>query len=323
MIRLNRLLLAFALVVASQAAMAETWPAKPIRLIVPFAPGATADIVARLFGEELAKSLGQPVVVDNKAGAGGAIGSAEAAHAAPDGYTLLLTSQGTMAFNMGLYARPGYDPLADFEQVAAVAGTSNVLVVPSSNSARTVADVIAQIQARPGQVTFSSGGAGTTHQMAALLFERQAGVKMQHVPYRATPAGLMAVVNGEVALGFYNTPLVMGQIASGKLRAIAVTSAQRSPLLPEVPTLLEEHVKDYVFVSWAGFAFPKGTPVALVDRLNAEIFRIAALPAMKARMEAQGIEMMPPRSPAATAKLVKEDMALWVPMIKEAGASAE
>ncbi|MFO1081432.1 MAG: tripartite tricarboxylate transporter substrate binding protein [Reyranellaceae bacterium] len=314
--------LATAAAVASRAA-AQTWPTRPIRLVVPFAAGAVADIVARTFGEELARSLGQPVVIDNKPGAGGVIGTAEAARAAPDGYTLLLATQGTMVHDIGLYARPGYDPLADFDQVAAIGALANVLVVPAGSPARKVADVLAAARTRPGELTYSSGGSGLTHHMAALLFERATGVRMLHVPYRATPAGLLAVVNGEVALGFYNTPLVLGLIASGKLRALAVTSAQRSGLLPEVPTLQEEGVKDYVFSTWTGFALPKGASPGLVTRLNAELFRIAALPAIKAGMLAQGIDMMAPAPASAVDRLIRDDLALWLPIIKEAGVSAD
>ena len=318
-----RLLLAAAIMASSGAAMAQSWPTKPIHLIVPFAPGAVADITARTFAEELSKALGQSVVIDNKAGAGGAIGTAEAARAAPDGYTLLYTSQGTMVFNMALYARPGYDPVKDFEEVAIVSGASNVLVVPTESPLRTVSDVIAQAKAKPGELTFSSGGAGTTQHMNAVLFERATGVKMQHVPYRASMAGLMAVGSGEVALGFFNTPLVIGLIRSGKLRGIAVTSASRSSLLPDVPTMMEQGVKDYVFTSWSGFAVPKGTPPEIVARLNAECIRITQLPAFREKMSAQAIDMLPPTTPAEAGKMLRDDLALWVPIIKAAGAAAE
>ena len=323
MVHLTRLLLAVLLVVWSGLAMAQAWPTKPIRLIVPLAPGATADIVARIFADELGKSLGQNIVVDNKTGAGGAIASAEAAHAAPDGYTILLISQGTAVFNMALYAKPGYDPVKDFDGVAVTSGVSNILVVNPDNPARTVADVIAQAKAKPGELTFSSGGTGTSHHMSGVLFERDAGVKMQHVPYRTTPAGIMAVANGEVVLAFYNTPTVIGQIKGGKLKAIAVTSAQRSELLPEVPTMIEQGVKGYVVNTWMGFAVPKGVPQPIVTKLNAEFVRISQLPAVREKMKAQGIDPMPPATPAEVDKLIRGDLALWVPIIKASGASAE
>jgi tripartite-type tricarboxylate transporter receptor subunit TctC len=318
-----RLLLAATIVASSNAAMAQAWPSKPIHMIVPFAPGAVADITARNFADELSKSLGQTVVVDNKSGAGGAIGTAEAAHSAPDGYTLLYASQGTVVFNMGLYARPGYDPVKDFDMIAVVSGASNTLVVPPDSPLHAVSDVIAAAKAKPNDLTFSSGGAGTTQHMNAVLFERATGAKMQHVPYRASTAALMAIGTGEVSLGFFNTPLVIGLVKSGKLRALAVTSATRSPLLPEVPTMREQGVKDYVYTSWSGFAVPKGTSPEIVARLNAECIRITQFAPFREKMSAQGIDMLPPTTPAEASKILRDELALWLPIIKDAGASAE
>lgn len=320
---MKRLLLAVAFVAYSTVAMAQSWPTKPIRMIVPLAPGATADIVARIFADELGKSLGQTVVVDNKTGAGGTIATAEAARAPADGYTLALVSQGTMVFNIGLYKTPGYDSLKDLAMVAVTGGVSNVLIVSPDNPAKTVADVLAQARAKPGELTYSSGGVGTSHHMSGVLLELRTGVKLQHVPYRATPAAIMAVANGEVAIGFFNTPTVIGQIKGGKLRAIAVTSEKRSDLLPDVPTMIESGVKDYVVNTWMGFAVPAGVPEPVISRLNAEINRIGQLPQVREKMLAQGIEILPPGSPAAAQKLVRDDLALWLPIIKASGASAE
>ncbi len=309
--------------VRSFLAGAQAWPAKPIRLIVPLAPGATADIVARIFAEELGKSLGQTVVVDNKTGAGGTIGTAEAARAPADGYTLALVSKGTMVFNIGLYKAPGYDPLKDLTPVAVSGGVSNVLIVHPDNPAKTVADVLAQARAKPGELTYSSGGVGTSHHMSGVLLELRSGMKLQHVPYRATPAGILAVANGEVAMGLFNTPTVIGQIKGGKLKAIAVTSEQRSDLLPGVPTMIESGVTDYVVNTWMGFAVPAGVPEPVVGKLNAELNRIGQLPQVRDKMLAQGIEMLPPAPPAAAQMLVRDDLALWLPIIKTSGASAD
>jgi tripartite-type tricarboxylate transporter receptor subunit TctC len=323
MIFRRTLLVAAALALTGGSAAAQQYPTKPIRLIVPLAPGATADIVARMFAEELGKSLGHNIVVDNKTGAGGTIASAEAARAAPDGYTMLLVSQGTMVFNMGLYSKPGYDSLKDLTPVAVSGGVSNVLVVHPDNPAKTVADVIAQAKAKPGELTYSSGGVGTSHHMSGVLFEMNAGVKLTHVPYRTTPAGIQGVANKEVVFAFYNTPTVIGLIKGGKLKAIAVTSEQRHELLPDVPTMIEQGSKDYIVNTWMGFAVPKNTPEPIVARLNAELIKIAQNPAVREKMKAQGIEMMAPQPPAAVAKLVADDLALWVPIIKQSGASAE
>jgi len=294
----KRLLLTAALIAGSGAALAQDWPTKPIRLIVPQGPASTVDILARTYGDELGKSLGQNIVVDNKTGAGGNIASAEAARAAPDGYTMLLIAQATMVFNMALYAKPGYDSLKDFDGVAVTNGVSNILVVNPGNPAKTVADLIAQAKAKPGELTYSSGGTGTSHHMSGVLLERDVGIRMQHVPYRTTPAGIMGVVNGEVVLGFYNTPTVIGQIKGGRLKAIAVTSEQRSELLPDVPTMIEQGVKGYVVNTWMGVAVPKGVPQPIVAKLNAELIRISQIPAVRDKLKAQGIDMIPPAAPA-------------------------
>jgi len=319
----KRLLLTAVLITGSGVAMAQDWPTKPIRLIVPQGPASTVDIVARTFGDELRKSLGQNIVVDNKTGAGGTIAAAEAARAAPDGYTMLLIAQALMVFNMALYAKPGYDSLKDFDGVAITSGVSNILVVHPGNPANTVADLIAQAKAKPGELTYSSGGTGTSHHLSAILLERDAGISLQHVPYRTTPAGILGVANGEVVLGFYNTPTVIGQIKGGKLKAIAVTSQQRSELLPDVPTMIEQGVKGYVVNTWMGFAVPKGVPQPIEAKLNAELIRISQIPAVRDKMKAQGIDMMSPNSPAGIEKQVRDELALWVPIIKASGASAD
>ena len=319
----KRLLVAVALVLVSHAAMAQAWPARPIRLIVPLAPGATADIIARIYADELGKALGQNIVVDNKTGAGGTIATAEGARAPADGYTIMFISQGTVVFNIGLYAKPGYDPVKDFAPVALGGSVSNILVVHPDNPAKTIADVVAQARVQPGEMTYSSGGTGTSQHMSTVLFERDAGIKLQHVPYRTTPAGIMGVVNGEVAMGFYNTPTVISLIQSGKLKAIAITSEARSALMPRIPTMIEQGMPGFVFNTWMGFAVPKAAPDPVVTRLNAELIRISQLPAVREKMAAQGIDLMPPQSPAQVDKLVRDELALWVPIIKASGATAE
>lgn len=319
----RRALLAGAAALPATTAKAQSWPGKPIRMIVPFAPGATGDILGRLFAEELTKALGQTVVVDNKTGAGGTIAMAETAHSPGDGYTMAVVSQGTLVYDVGLYKTPGYNPLKDLVPIIVNTAVSNVLVVNPANPAKTLDDVLVQARKKPGEYTYSSGGVGTSHHMSSVLLEMRTGVKLQHVPYRATPAGINAVANGEVQMGFFNTPTVLGQIKGGRLKAIAVTSAQRSDLLPGVPTMIESGIKDYVVDTWLGFAVPAGTAAAVIGRLNAEINRISELPEMKRKMLEQGIEPMPQRTPEAARKLVEDDTALWLPIIKASGASAE
>lgn len=312
-----------ALLLAPVAARAAEWPDRPLRMIIPFAPGAGADIVGRTFAEELAKALGQPVVVDNKGGSGGLMGTVEGARAPADGYTLLLTSQGTTVFNIGLYKTLGYDPLKDFVPVTASGILTNVLVVSSTNPARTVADLIAQARAKPGEITYGSSGVGSSLHMSGVILEQRTGVSLQHVPYRGAPAAVLAVVNGEVTWGSFNAPTVLGQIKAGKLRALAVTTRERSAMLPDVPTMIEAGVPDFEVATWLGFALPMGTAPAIVARLNAEINRIGQLPQVKEKLLVQGFEMMPPASPEAARKLIEKDQALWLPIIKQSGAKAE
>jgi tripartite-type tricarboxylate transporter receptor subunit TctC len=304
-------------------ARAQQWPAHTIRMIVPYAPGATGDIGGRLYGEELSKSLGQSVVIDNKTGAGGTIAMAELARSPADGYTLSVVAQGTLIYDLGLYKNPGYDPFKDMVLLAVNFSVANVMIVHPSNPAKTVADVVEQARAKNGEFTYSSGGIGTSHHLSGVLLEMRTGVKMTHVPYRATPAGIQAVVNGEVAMGMFNTPTVVGLIKSGKLKAIAVTSERRQELFPDVPTMMESGIKDFVVDTWLGFSAPIGLPQPLVTRLNAEFNRITDLPEMRKKFLEQGISAWPPRTPEKALQFLHEDTDLWLPIIKASGATAE
>ena len=308
--------------VAPSIGRAQQWPTHPIRLIVPYAPGATGDIGGRLYGEELGNTLGQTMVVDNKTGAGGTIAMAELARAAPDGYTLGVIAQGLLVYNLGLYKTPGYDPFKDLIVLSINFSVANVLIVHPSNPAKTVADVVEQARAKKGDFTFSSGGVGTSHHMSGVLLEMRSGVKMTHVPYRATPAGIQAVVNGEVQMGMFNTPTVVGLIRAGKLKALAVTSAKRIDQFPELPTMIEQGFKDFVVDTWLGFGAPAGLPQPLVTRLNGELNRITELPEMRKKFDEQGIIPWPSRSPEEALKFLHQDTDFWLPIIKASGATA-
>lgn len=312
-----------ALLLAPAVARAAEWPERTVRIIVPFAAGSGADTVARTYAEELSKALGQPVIVDNKGGAGGVMGTAEGARAPADGYTMVLTSQGATVFNMGLYKSPGYDPLRDLAPVATTGILTNVLVVSSANPANSVADLLAQIRARPGELTYGSSGVGSSLHMSGVILEQRMGVRLQHVPYRGAPAAVLAVVNGEVTMGFFNAPTVVGQIKAGKLKALAVTTRQRSVAMPDVPTMMEAGVPDYAVETWLGFALPANAPRPVVTRLNAEIGRIGEMPQVKAKLLVQGFEILPPAPPEAARKLIEDDQRLWLPIIKASGATAE
>jgi tripartite-type tricarboxylate transporter receptor subunit TctC len=304
-------------------ANAQSYPSKPIRLIVPLAAGSTADIVSRFAGQELSKALGQPVVIENKPGAGGTIAMAETARATPDGHTIAFASQGTLVFNQGIYAKPGYDSARDFQPVAFLGGVSNVMIVPPGSDAKAPLDVVAAAKARPATLTFSSGGAGTSHHMSGVLFARVTGTELVHVPYKGAPQGVLAVMSGEVNMGFFNTPTVIGQIKEGKVKPLGVTSLTRSPLLPNVPTLDEQGIKGYEVNTWFGFVAPPGTPPDVVARLNTEINRIFASAEARDKLGPQGFDLAPPSTPAQFAKLIADDLAHWVPIVKASGAKAD
>lgn len=313
--------MAAALLATAGGALAA-YPAKPIRLIVPLAPGSAADIVSRYTAQELSKALGQPVVVVNKPGAGGTIGTAELARAAPDGYTIGFVSQSTLVFDQGIYAKPRYDSVEDFAPIALLGRVSNVMVVHPSSAASTPADIIAIAKSKPSTVTFSSGGSGTSHHLSGVLFARATGTDLLHVPYNSTPQAVLAVMKNEVMLGFFNTPLVIGQIKDGRLKALGVTSLRRSSLLPGVPTLDEQGIKGYEVDAWAGFVAPAGTPFEIVGRLNAELVKIFASAEAKEKLGSQGFDLSPPLTSAAFSQLIADDLARWVPIVKASGAKA-
>ena len=302
---------------------AQDYPQRPVRLIVPLAAGSTADILCRVVGEGLSKRLGQPVVVENKTGAGGTIAMAELARAPADGYTFGFGSQGTLVFNQALYSKPGYDTVKDLAPILLVGGVSNVMIVPPDSKAKTPPEVVAEAKARPGELTFSSGGSGTSHHLSGVLFSHLTGTKLLHVPYRGSPQGVLAVMSGEVNMGFFNTPTVISQIRSGKAKGLAVTSLARSPLLPELPTMQEAGIADYEMNTWFGFIAPAGTPPAVVDRLNKEISAVVATPAVRAKLEEQGFDLVPAQPPAALAELIASDLKKWPSIIKAAGAKVD
>ncbi|MBM3558136.1 MAG: tripartite tricarboxylate transporter substrate binding protein [Alphaproteobacteria bacterium] len=321
MIRTVSCALAFALL--TTGALAQAFPSKPITLIVPLAPGSTADIASRNIGNELAKALGQTVVVDNRPGAGGTIAMGQVARAAPDGHTLAFISQGTHAFNPALYAKIDYDPVKDFAPITPLASVSNVMIVHPTDPAKAPLDLVARAKAKPGEVNFSSGGSGTSHHISGVLFGQLTGTNIVHVPYRGAPQGIMAVMSGEVPLGFFNTPTVISQIKDGKLKPLAVTSLTRSSHLPDLPTLDEAGIKGYDMVTWFGFALPAGTPAAIVERYHAEISKIAKDKDLRAKLEAQGFDFMEQVSPAKFADFIKAEVAKWGPIVKASGAKSD
>ncbi len=304
-------------------AQTSTWPTRPLRMLVPLAAGSTADIVSRLLATELAKALGQPVVVENKPGAGGTIATAEIARAPADGYTLAFASQGTLVFNQGLYAKPGYDSLKDFAPIAFIGSVSNIMIVHPDYPAQRPTDIIAAAKAKPGELTFSSGGSGTSHHLSGVLFGNTTKTDLLHVPYKGAPQGILAVMGKEVIMGFFNTPTVIAQIKDGRLKPLGVTSLKRSPMLPNVPTLDEQGVPGYEVNTWFGIIAPAGLPANLVSRLHEEINKILAQPEVREKLGSQGFDLAATLPPSAFSKLIADDFAKWVPIVKASGAKAD
>ena len=305
------------------AAQAQTpaWPSKPVKLVVPFPGGGSADTLARIIGQELQERLGQPFIVENRTGAGGNIGTDAVAKAAPDGSTLLVTPS-SIAIAPALYAKLTFDPVKDFEPITLVGNIPMVVVVHPSFAAKTMAELIAQAKAKPGEISYASAGFGTTNHLAVELFKTQTGIDLLHVPYRGNPLAMIDVIAGQVPVFFDFVLTGAPHVKSGSVRALATTGAQRSSVLPEVPTAIEAGVTGFEATTWFGFYAPAGTPKEIIAKLNTEIAAILAMPAVKAKLTGLGVEPMQ-GGPAALAELTKNDLAKWGPIIQKAGIKLE
>jgi len=303
------------------------WPTKPVRIVVPFAPGGTTDILARALAPELSRVFGQQFIVDNKPGAGGNVGAEQVAKSAPDGYTLLMGTVGTHGINQSLYPKLPFDPIKDFAPVTLVAGVPNVLVMnPAKAEAEkinSVADLIRYAKAHPGKLNMASSGNGTSIHLSGELFKSMTGTFMLHFPYRGSGPALLDLIGGTMDLMFDNLPSAMPQIKAGKLKALAVTSAQRSAALPDVPTIAEAGpVKGFDASSWFGLLAPAGTPAEIVNRLQQESAKALGTPALKERLLAQGAipSGMPP---AEFAAYIAAETKKWAQVVKVSGAKVD
>ena len=275
----------------SSLALAQ-YPAKPVHLIVPFPPGGGNDTVARAIAQQISPELGQPVVIDNRPGAGGSVGAELAAKAAPDGYTLFLAGVGSHVVNPNLHKKLAYDPLKDFAPIILIASAPSVLVVNPKVPAQNIAEFTAYARANPGKLNYASNGNGSAAQLAAAMYEHMAGVKMVHVPYKGIAPAMTDLMGGEVQLMFGTVVALVPHIQSGKLRALAVTGKKRSALIPEVPTLRESGLPEYEAGSWYGIEAPAGTPRPIVDRLNAVMVKALKQPEVARRLALDGAEVI-------------------------------
>ena len=307
--------LLFALLSGAQA---QTYPAKPIRLVVPFPPGGPTDILGRVIGAKLAEAMGQPVVIDNRGGAGGGLGADNVAKSPPDGYTILLGTTGTHTINPNLYSKLPYDPIKDFVAVTLVVKYINILVVNPNVPVKSVAELIALAKQKPGEVTFGSAGNGSSNHLSGEMLATMTGVKMQHVPYKGSGPALNDVIAGQLTFMFDQYSTVAPNVKAGKLRAIGVTIPKRHALLPEVPTVAES-VPGFEVSGWYGVFVSAGTPRDIVNRLNSEFSKIMKLPDIHERMATLGWDPVT-NTPEQFSAQIKAELATWADVVRKSGA---
>jgi tripartite-type tricarboxylate transporter receptor subunit TctC len=296
-------------------AFADDWPSRPIQIVVPFGAGGAADIIARLIGDKLATALGQPVVIEDKPGAGGNIGAAAVARANPDGYTLLMSGSPTHSVGPYLYKDLSYDPMRDVPPVAMLAVAPNLLVINSSLPVKSVAELVALARDKPHTVTYSSAGVGTSGYLAAELLKANAKLDISHVPYKSGPEAVAGVLSGNVTFMFFTLPALLPQVEAGQLRALAIASADRSPLVPNVPTIAEAGYPGFDVIAWYALFAPRGTPAPVVARLSTEVEKALNLSDVRAEMGKLGAE---PRymSPQALTDFVAAESPKWGPLLR-------
>jgi len=293
------------------------YPSRPIRMILPASPGGPVDVIARTVGAGLVEALGQPIVMDNRAGAGGIIGAEIVVNANPDGYTLMFAHSGPLAIEAALHSKLSYHPLKSFAPVSLVAASPYVLIVTSATPAKSVKDLIALARSRPGKFHYASGGIGTGLHMAGELLNLAAGLKMVHVPYKGAGPSMAALMSGEVDMMFNGVSSALPHVKAGRLRAIAISSAQRSPLLPDLPTVAESGLR-YETAGWYGLVAPAGTPKPVTARLQASLHQALNAPEMKERLAAQGIDGIA-STPEQLIKHLRSELDKWTAVVKAAG----
>lgn len=308
--------------IGSLASAQQAYPSKPIRLVVPFPPGGGTDIIARVVGNKLTETLKWTVIVDNRPGAGGNIGVDLVAKARPDGYTLVLGQTSNLAVNKTLYAQLPYDPVKDFSPIGTVADAPLVLVVASNSRFKTLADVVAAARAKPNGITLGTPGNGTVAHLTGELFQKAAGIKLQHVPYKGSSQAITDLLGGSIDVFMSSIPTANSQIKTGTMRALAVTSAKRAGDLPAVPTINESGYKGFDARTWFGLLAPAGTPAPVIARLNTEINKVLAMPEVRKKITVEGGSVMG-GSPDQFGTLIKAEIPRWGQVIKESGAKID
>ena len=319
---LRSIVLSLAAAAFPLASAAQGFPVRPMKIIVPFPPGAATDLLARTVAQRLSTAFGQPVVVENKAGATGTIGSSLVAGSPPDGYTLLMATTSTHGIAPNLYKKPPYHPVNDFEPVSLVGWTPNVLVVHPSVPASSVKELVALAKSREGKMTFASSGSGSSIHLAGELFKSMAGVEMLHVPYKGAAPALTDVMGGQVDVMFDTVAQALPQIKAGKLKALAVTTSRRSSALPDVPTVAEAGLPGYEMAGWIGLLAPKGTPAEAVERIHGEVVKIVNTPEVRERMVAAGVELAG-TTPEEFRRVLTTELPKYARVMKDAGMQQE
>jgi tripartite-type tricarboxylate transporter receptor subunit TctC len=313
---------ALALAALQNGAWSADYPSRPIRMVVPYAPGGASDFFARILAERFTAAWGQQVIVDNRAGAGGNIGSDIVAKANPDGYTMLLGTSGSNAVNPSLYSKLPYDAKRDLALIAMVASTANILVVRSQHSAKSMQDLIRMAKASPGKVTYGSSGVGSVLHLSGELLNTVVGIKTVHVPYKGTGPSMIDLLAGSIDSVFSNLPPAVPFVNEGRMRGLAITTAARSPVLPNVPTMMEAGVPNYDVASWFGVMVPAKTPTAVVEKINSEVQRILKTPKTQEQLKSQGADPMF-KSARESNAFFHEEIEKWAKVIKASGAKAE
>jgi len=317
-----RALLPAALLFFSGFSFSQSYPSKPVRVLVPFSPGSATDILARLTAEQFSKSMGQAFVVENRAGAGGIPGTEAAKNAAPDGYTLTMCTSGPFGINPAIYKKLPYDPLRDFEPIGNIGFTPQTIVVGAMQPWKTLAELVAAAKARPGEIAYASLGVGSTAHLTIEAFQSAAGVRLNHIPFKGSGEAQAQLLGGNVQVMSDTVPAVLAHVRSGKLRALGVAIPKRSPHLPDVPTVAEQGYPGFESVGWIGLAAPAKTPAAILDRLNGEIRKMLADPAVKERMNTLAFEPIGD-SREAFAAFIKAEIEKWTKVARASGASAD